>query len=237
MAEAPAKFVREEVIQWVFRIRHSNVPTVGPLSPLAMRNRNNSSREAILTSPSVASNAVRQGKHASTETVATAMVMIATATGRAAKCSLQYALSVARKLKYRSSPVRADQCIAVIATVKSEWAYKLASVCKMNMGWVYPSLCSSLQRVKCHVTKSYNTWRWILISHTGNRRDIRRPNLIHKESTYQAYLSSDVWKCKESSSGAHHWVENRLLSKGSGAFQCVRCSEERVFDNFIKRNR
>jgi hypothetical protein len=35
-----------------------------------------------------------------------------------AKCSLRCALIVVRKLKYRSSPARVDQCIAVIATVK-----------------------------------------------------------------------------------------------------------------------
>lgn len=69
-------------------------------------------------SPSVAQNAVRPGKNASTETVAIAMVMIAIATDLDARCSLQYALSVASKLKCRSSPVRADQCIAVIATAK-----------------------------------------------------------------------------------------------------------------------
>ena len=70
--------------------------------------------------PKVVPHVARQGKHGSTETVATAMAMTATATHPDARCSLQYAPIVARKLKYRSSPVRADRCIVAIATVKSK---------------------------------------------------------------------------------------------------------------------
>jgi hypothetical protein len=93
---------------------------VGLHSLSALGNKNNLRQEAIPTSLNAAPRAARQGKHSSTETVETVMGMIAMATGLDAKCSPQYALSVGRKLKYRSSPVRADQCIAVIATVKSE---------------------------------------------------------------------------------------------------------------------
>jgi len=84
----------------------------------ALRNKSFSNPEATLTNPNVAPNAVRQGKHSDMETVATAMGMADTAIVPLAKCSLQYAQSVAKKPKYRSSPVKVDQCIAVIATVK-----------------------------------------------------------------------------------------------------------------------
>ena len=65
-------------------------------------------------SPSVVHHAVKQGKQNVTATVATV------ATGPGAKCSPRYVLSVAKRLKYRSSPVKADQCIVVIATVSKD---------------------------------------------------------------------------------------------------------------------
>jgi hypothetical protein len=48
------------------------------------------------------------------------MGMVATVTEPLAKCSLRYAPIVARKLKCRSNHAKADQCIAVIVTVKSD---------------------------------------------------------------------------------------------------------------------
>jgi len=56
------------------------------------------------------------------------------------------------------------------------------------------------------------------------------------QSPYQAYLKSDTWKCKEASSGAHHWVENKTLYKDHSIFKCVYCGEERQFSNFLSRN-
>lgn len=56
------------------------------------------------------------------------------------------------------------------------------------------------------------------------------------QSPFQAYLKSDVWKCKESLSGAHHWVENKTLYKDHNVFKCVDCGEERQFNNFFQRN-
>jgi hypothetical protein len=119
MAQAPTKFIREEVIQCLFRTRPSNVPIAGRNSPSALRNRNSSSREAILTSPSVAPNAVTQGNQTVTETVATAMVIVDTVIAPLAKCSPLFVQNVARKLKYRLSLVKVGQCIAEIATTKS----------------------------------------------------------------------------------------------------------------------
>jgi uncharacterized membrane protein len=84
---------------------------VGMNSSSVLTNKSFSNPEAILMSLNVAPNAVRQGKHSGMETVATAIVPLA-------KCFLQYAPVVARKLKYRSSHAEIDQCIAVIATVK-----------------------------------------------------------------------------------------------------------------------
>ncbi len=57
----------------------------------------------------VVSNAVRQGKHSGTETVAMQADV---------KCSPRFVLSVAKKLKYRLSLVKADRYIAVIAFAK-----------------------------------------------------------------------------------------------------------------------
>jgi hypothetical protein len=87
-------------------------------SPSVLRNRNFSSREATPTSPNVVPNAVRQGKHSGTETVATAMVIADTAIVPLARCSLQYVPIVARKPKYPSSHAKTDLYIAVIASVK-----------------------------------------------------------------------------------------------------------------------
>jgi len=87
-------------------------------SSSALRNKSFSNPEAILTSPNVAPNAVRQEKQNVMEMVVTAMEMVATATEPNAKCSPRFVPSAVRKLKYRSSLVKADQCIAVIATVK-----------------------------------------------------------------------------------------------------------------------
>ena len=58
----------------------------------------------------------------------------------------------------------------------------------------------------------------------------------HKESSYQTYLRSEVWKCKESPSGAHSWVENRVLPRGGCFFQCVHCKEKRVVNGLSERN-
>jgi hypothetical protein len=102
---------REEVIQWLSRTRRSNVPIVEVNSLSALRIRSFSNPRVILMSPNAVPNAVRQGKHSGTETMATAI-------DPHAKCSLQYAPIVARKLKYRSSHAKTDRYIAVIASVK-----------------------------------------------------------------------------------------------------------------------
>jgi hypothetical protein len=86
----------------------------------ALTNKSYSNPEAILTSPSVAPNAVTQGSQAVTETVVTAMVIVAMVIAPLAKCSPLFVQTVARKLKYRLSLVKVDQCIAEIATTKSD---------------------------------------------------------------------------------------------------------------------
>ena len=87
-------------------------------SPSALTNKSYSNPEAILTSPNVAPNAVRQGKHSGTETVAIAMALVDTAIVHLARCSLQYAPIVASKPRYHSSHAKTDLYIAVIASVK-----------------------------------------------------------------------------------------------------------------------
>jgi hypothetical protein len=57
------------------------------------------------------------------------------------------------------------------------------------------------------------------------------------QTPFQTYLKSDVWKCKESLSGAHHWIENKTLYKDHSIFKCVDCGEERQFNNLIKRGK
>ena len=84
----------------------------------ALENKNNLRQEAILTSLSVVPHVARKGKHGSTETVATAMVM--TATGLYAKCSPRDAPSVVKTLKYPLNLAVVDRCIVAIATVKSK---------------------------------------------------------------------------------------------------------------------
>jgi len=90
---------------------HSSVPIVALLSLTALRIKSFTNPRVILMSPNAVPNAVRQEKHSGTGTVATALVLHA-------KCSLPYAPIVAKKLKYRSSHVKTDRYIAVIATVK-----------------------------------------------------------------------------------------------------------------------
>ena len=87
----------------------------------ALTNKRHSNPEAILTIPSVAPNAVTQGRQTVTETVSTAMVIVIVDTVIAplAKCSPLFVLTVARKLRYRLSLVKVDQCTAEIATAKS----------------------------------------------------------------------------------------------------------------------
>lgn len=56
--------------------------------------------------------AAKPGEHSVTD-------MTTMATDLDARCSLRYAPSVVKKLKYHSSPAKADQCIAVSAISKS----------------------------------------------------------------------------------------------------------------------
>jgi len=64
-------------------------------------------------SPSAVPRAAKQGNQSVTEIAAIAM-------GPDAKCSLQYAPSVAKTLKYLLNLAVVDQCIVAIATVKSD---------------------------------------------------------------------------------------------------------------------
>ena len=86
--------------------------------PSALGNKSSSLPEAIPTSPSAVPHAARKGKHGSMATVATAIEMIAMATGLNAKCFLQCAPSVAKRPRFRSSPAKIGQCIVAIATVR-----------------------------------------------------------------------------------------------------------------------
>lgn len=44
----------------------------------------------------------------------------------------------------------------------------------------------------------------------------------------EAYLKSDVWKCEDSPTGAHHWIEIKG-PKTSGIFYCKWCGDAKKF--------
>lgn len=45
---------------------------------------------------------------------------------------------------------------------------------------------------------------------------------------YEAYLKSDVWRCKDSPTGAHHWIEIGG-PKTAGVFYCKWCGDAKKF--------
>ena len=79
--------------------------------PSVLRNKSFSRLKAILMSLSAVPRAVKQGRQIVTEMVTT---------GPSDECFPQYVPRVVRKPKYRSNPVKVDQCIVVNATVKPD---------------------------------------------------------------------------------------------------------------------
>lgn len=52
-----------------------------------------------------------------------------------------------------------------------------------------------------------------------------KTELIDKE-----YIKSGVWKCSESPTGAHHWVELRVgRLANTGHFYCIYCYDVKKF--------
>jgi hypothetical protein len=88
--------------------------------PSALRNKNNSHLEAILTSLSAVLHAARQGKNGNLVTMVAATKMIAIATNLDVKCFLRYAQSVAKLLRYLSSLMKTGRFIVAIATIRSD---------------------------------------------------------------------------------------------------------------------
>ena len=95
------------------RTNLSSALIVGLPLPSVLRNKSSSNLKVILTSLSAVPPAAKQGRQSVTE-------MVALATDPNAKCSRQYAPSVAKRPKYRSSLVKVDQYIVVTATVRSD---------------------------------------------------------------------------------------------------------------------
>ncbi len=63
-----------------------------------------------------------------------------------------------------------------------------------------------------------------------------------KTLNYNEYIASDVWKCKDSPSGAHYWVQMVETEKlaGEGYFCCKYCHDVRKFpltfhDTYVKQ--
>ena len=44
-----------------------------------------------------------------------------------------------------------------------------------------------------------------------------------------AYVESGVWRCGESPTGAHHWIELKLGHLPAGTFRCCWCGDCRRF--------
>ncbi len=94
---------KEEVIHWVSKTSHSNVPTAAPHSPSQQQSRNSIRPRVLLTNLSVASPADSQENRSE---------IPAPDHG---KCSRQPALSVAKKLRFLLSLAKAGQFIVAIA--------------------------------------------------------------------------------------------------------------------------
>jgi len=107
------------------------------LSSSALRNKSSLPPEVILMIPSAAYLAAKKGRHGRTATVAIAIGMIAMATDPNARCSLRYALSVAKLPRFRSSPTKIGQCIVAIATIRSGQADPASLLLKAYTGQAY----------------------------------------------------------------------------------------------------
>lgn len=59
-------------------------------------------------------------------------------------------------------------------------------------------------------------------------------NQPYISAEYRAYLNSDVWKCAESPTGAHHWVEIRKYMVKS-LFLCIHCKDAKEFPTVYSR--
>ena len=47
---------------------------------------------------------------------------------------------------------------------------------------------------------------------------------------YEKYIKSGKWKCSESPTGAHHWIELRIGKLANkGHFLCIYCHDVRKF--------
>ncbi len=60
---------------------------------------------------------------------------------------------------------------------------------------------------------------------------------LQKETPYQTYLKSEAWKCEQSPTGAHVWVQNRALFHGEDGFRCRHCGAEKQFSPPTRRSR
>lgn len=142
------KFQLEEVIQWVFKTRRSSVMIVKMPLLSALRNKKLSKPEAILTIPSVAPHAARKGKHGNSPAVATAMEMMAIASGLAGKCFPQYAPNAEKLPRFHSSLAKIDRYIAATATIRSGRADHASLPLKTCANQVRPACV-------CHFNKYY----------------------------------------------------------------------------------
>jgi len=98
--------------------------------------------------PSVVPHAAKKERHGRTATVATAMEMIAMATGLNVKCSLRYAPSVEKLPRCHSSPAEIGRCIAAIATIRSGRTDPASLLLKTFTGQVRLACV-------CHFNKDY----------------------------------------------------------------------------------
>jgi hypothetical protein len=102
------RIAKKEGIQWVLPTSKSNVLSVATILHSLHRNRSFSRRKVTLTSRRGVFLAVRPGN----------LTEVAVAPDPTCRSIQRFVLSVAKKLKYRSNPDRADRYIAVLATAR-----------------------------------------------------------------------------------------------------------------------
>jgi len=53
---------------------------------------------------------------------------------------------------------------------------------------------------------------------------------VSKALTYEQYLASDVWRCEDSPTAAHHWVEIQTDEElHTGLWYCKYCMDVKTF--------
>lgn len=78
-----------------------------------------------------------------------------------------------------------------------------------------------------------------MASSSSSRRQKKTPK--PRLAVDQQYIDSDVWKCADSPTGAHHWVQNLLVDSGltldEMPFVCKFCRGVKFMESFYTYSR